>query len=61
MKKLLMFLMLMVTVNATTLGINEKLGTMVPLDLTFINEKGERVTLKKLMDGKPTMISSRDY
>ncbi|MEA2047591.1 MAG: SCO family protein [Campylobacterota bacterium] len=57
MKKLLMFLMLLVTVNATTLGINEKLGTMVPLDLTFINEKGESVTLKKLMDGKPTMIS----
>lgn len=58
MKKLLMFLMLLVTVHATTqLGINEKLGTMVPLDLTFINEEGESVTLKKLMDGKPTMIS----
>ncbi len=58
MKKLLMFLMLLVTVHAATqLGINEKLGTMVPLDLTFINEKGESVTLKKLMDGKPTMIS----
>lgn len=58
MKNLLMFLMLLSTVHAATqLGINEKLGTMVPLDLTFINEKGERVTLKKLMDGKPTMIS----
>ncbi len=58
MKKLLMFLMLLVTVHAATqLGINEKLGNMVPLDLTFINEKGESVTLKKLMDGKPTMIS----
>jgi protein SCO1/2 len=58
MKKLLMYLMLMSTVHAVTqLGINENLGTMVPLDLTFINEKGERVTLKKLMDGKPTMIS----
>ncbi|HIQ45997.1 MAG TPA: SCO family protein [Sulfurovum sp.] len=57
MKKLLMFLMLLVTVHATTLGINEKLGNMVPLDLEFINEKGEKVTLKKLMDGKPTMIS----
>lgn len=53
-----MFLMLIGTVHAATqLGINEKLGTMVPLDLTFINETGERVTLKKLMDGKPTMIS----
>lgn len=58
MKSFLMFLMLLGTVHAATqLGINEKLGTMVPLDLTFINEKGERVTLKKLMDGKPTMIS----
>ncbi|MCF6243695.1 MAG: SCO family protein, partial [Sulfurovum sp.] len=33
------------------------LGDMVPLDLKFINEKGEKVTLEKLMDGKPTMIS----
>ena len=58
MKKILMYLLLMTTVHAATqLGINENLGTMVPLDLTFINEKGERVTLKKLMDGKPTMIS----
>lgn len=58
MKSFLMFLVLLGTVHAATqLGINEKLGTMVPLDLTFINEKGERVTLKKLMDGKPTMIS----
>jgi len=58
MKKLLMYVLLVSTVHAATqLGINENLGTMVPLDLTFINEKGERVTLKKLMDGKPTMIS----
>ena len=57
MKKFLMFLMLSVTVNATTLGINENLGAMIPLDLTFINEKGESKTLKELMDGKPTMIS----
>lgn len=58
MKKLLMFLALLGTVHAATqLGINEKLGAMVPLDLTFINEKGESVTLKKLMDGKPTIIS----
>lgn len=57
MKKLLMFLMLLGTLHASALGINEKLGTMVPLDLTFINEKGESVTLRELMDGKPTMIS----
>lgn len=57
MKKILMFLMLFASVNATTLGINEKLGNMVPLDLVFINEKGQKVTLEKLMEGKPTMIS----
>lgn len=61
MKKLLLCLLLVVTVHAEQLGINEKLGTMVPLDLTFINEKGEQVTLKKLMDGKPTMISLNYY
>lgn len=57
MKKLLMFLMLLGTLHASSIGINEKLGAMVPLDLTFIDEKGERVTLRELMDGKPTMIS----
>lgn len=52
-----MFLMLLGTLHASQLGINEKLGAMVPLDLTFIDEKGERVTLRELMEGKPTMIS----
>ena len=40
-----------------TLGIKEKLGNMVPLDLTFVNEKSERVTLRELMDGKPTILT----
>ncbi|RLA68465.1 MAG: hypothetical protein DRQ78_00550 [Epsilonproteobacteria bacterium] len=57
MKKLLMFLALIVTVNANQLGVNEKLGAMVPLDLTFIDETGKSRTLKEYMDGKPTMIS----
>ncbi len=57
MKKLLMLVMLSLSIQANQLGVNEHLGEMVPLDLEFINEKGERVTLKKLMDGKPTMIS----
>ena len=43
--------------QAGPLGISEKRGNMVPLDLTFINEKSERVTLKDLMDGKPTIIT----
>ena len=57
MKKLLMFLMLWGTANASQLGIEENLGAMVPLDLTFIDETGKSRTLKEYMDGKPTMIS----
>jgi protein SCO1 len=57
MKKLLILVFLTLSIQANQLGINEKLGNMVPLDLTFIDEKGKSVTLKKLMDGKPTMIS----
>jgi len=57
MKKLLILVCLSIAIQASQLGINEKLGNIVPLDLTFINEKGKSVTLKKLMDGKPTMIS----
>jgi protein SCO1/2 len=57
MKKLLMFLALVVIVNANQLGIEENLGGMVPLDLTFIDETGKSRTLKEYMDGKPTMIS----
>lgn len=58
MIKFLTVLSLLFTLSsASTLGIQEKLGEMVPLDLTFINEKSERVTLKELMDGKPTILT----
>ena len=57
MRKILILVFLTLSIQASQLGINERLGEMVPLDLTFINEQGESVTLKKLMDGKPTMIS----
>jgi protein SCO1/2 len=57
MRKLLMLVLLTLFSNAAQLGINEHQGAMVPLDLTFIDEKGESVTLKKMMDGKPTMIT----
>jgi len=57
MKKILILVFLTLTIQANQLGINEKLGNMIPLDLTFINEKGKSVTLKSLMDGKPTIIS----
>ncbi len=57
MIKILILVFLTISIQASTLGVNEKLGNMIPLDLTFIDEKGKSVTLKKLMDGKPTIIS----
>ncbi len=58
MKKIIWVLSVLITfLNAGPLGIEEKLGQTVPLDLTFINEKSERVTLKELMDGKPTILT----
>jgi len=57
MKKLLLLLLLMVTIHADQLGVNEKLGAYVPLDLTFLDENGKSRTLKEYMDGKPTMIT----
>ncbi len=58
MKKLLITLSLIISIsNAGTLGIQEKLGDSVPLDLKFLDEKGNSVTLKKLMGGKPTILT----
>jgi protein SCO1/2 len=49
--------LLITLLNANSIGINEKLGETVPLDLTFINEESKKVTLKELMDGKPTILT----
>lgn len=57
MKKLLVYIMLVVTLQATPIGVTEKLGEYVSLDLEFIDEKGDKVTLKKLMNGKPLLLS----
>ena len=58
MKKLLVILTLLISFsNAGTLGIQEHLGKQVDTSLTFLDEKGESVTLKKLMDGKPTILT----
>ena len=58
MKKLLMLVFFsLVVVQAGSLGVNEKLGEYIPLDLTFIDENGKSKTLKEYMDGKPTLIS----
>lgn len=58
MRKFLLCLLLLTSfIHAEQLGVNEKLGQMVPLDLTFIDEESNRVTLKELMDGKPTILT----
>jgi len=58
LKKIVMLVLLSFSIlQADNLGLNEKLGAMVPLDLTFIDETGKSRTLKDYMDGKPTIIS----
>ena len=53
-----MFVLLSLSVlQANNFGLDEKLGAMVPLDLTFIDETGKSRTLKDYMNGKPTVIS----
>ncbi|MCJ8346495.1 SCO family protein, partial [bacterium] len=42
--------------EGTKVGIYEKLGTTIPLDLTFTNHDGTLVTLRKVMD-KPTILN----
>ncbi len=56
-KYLTMLLLCIQLLQAEGLGVNEKLGEYVPLDLVFINEQAERVTLGELMDGKPTLLT----
>ncbi|MFA6240853.1 MAG: SCO family protein [Candidatus Hydrogenedentales bacterium] len=38
-------------------GIDQKLGAQVPLDLTFTDESGKTVKLADLMNGKPVVLS----
>ena len=63
MRKLLILVLLALTVTmqADQLGVNEHAGAMVPLDLKFLDEEGKEVTLKQMMDGKPTMITLNYY
>lgn len=58
MKKfLLLFAVCIAVLGANDIGIKEKLGENVPLDLKFVNEESQVVTLKQLMDGKPTILT----
>ena len=62
MTKFILVLSLLITfLSAKSLGIDEKLGAMVPLDLMFLDEKGEDVTLRKMMNGKPTILTLNYY
>ena len=56
-KYLLLLLLTLPLFSNQSLGVQEKLGTMVPLNLTFIDDNNQSVTLKKLMDGKPTLLT----
>jgi protein SCO1/2 len=42
------------------MGIDEKLGSMVPLDLPFVTERGDTVRLKDILKG-PTILSILYY
>lgn len=62
MKKYLLVITLLFTfLQANTIGINEKLGTMIPMDLKFIDENGETQTFKQLTQGKPTLLTLNYY
>jgi len=41
-------------------GIDEKLGSYIPLNLSFVNEKSEKVLLKDLVN-KPTILAMVYY
>ncbi|MDQ7066512.1 MAG: SCO family protein [Sulfurimonas sp.] len=57
LRYILVLLLFINCLYADELGIKEKLGDSVSLDLKFINEKSEIVTLRELMDGKPTLLT----
>jgi protein SCO1/2 len=38
-------------------GIEEKLGEYVPLDISFFDEHGKTIQLKEIVNGKPTIIA----
>ena len=38
------------------MGVDEKLGQTIPLDLMLVDEQGERVSLRDLLD-KPTLLT----
>ena len=58
MRKILMLVLLSLSIlQAEDVGVTEKLGEYVSLDLSFIDEEGNSNTLREYMDGKPALIS----
>ncbi|MEJ5286850.1 MAG: Cytochrome oxidase Cu insertion factor, SCO1/SenC/PrrC family [Candidatus Kapaibacterium sp.] len=62
MRKIIVFLILLFlsipifgNENDVEVGIVEKLGNKIPLDLVFTNDKGKKVQLKEIID-KPTIL-----
>lgn len=60
MRKLLLILILIIpiykTLSEPKIGIEEKLGSYIPLDISFIDESGKEVILKDIIK-KPTVFS----
>ena len=44
------------TEPALNVGVDEKLGQTIPLDITLVDEQGDRVSLRDLID-KPTLLT----
>ena len=47
--------------GAGSLGMYERLGETVPLDLPFTDEEGQSVTFRELMAGKPAILTLNYY
>jgi len=56
-KTILLLVLALNFLYAESLGIHQKLGQSVPLDLKFIDGNSKEVTLGELMDGKPTLLT----
>lgn len=55
---LLLFILLIFSLNAQEkIGMYEKQGTQIPLNLEFINEYNNKTTLKNTIDNKPTIFT----
>lgn len=62
MIKIVFTLLISFTLNAevnttSKVGITEHLGTYVPMDMTFINHKGQNKSIKELADGLPLVMT----